>query len=111
MVVAGSEFLGADEAERERLREMTSPVTVAAAANEWSQPLQRAFVAAAKVAPGAPVDRVELRWKAVPPRAVLSLGKPGGGEDRALVFDARSRRTDRTDRLQRQAVAPPAAQR
>lgn len=90
VMVAACEFFGADEAERERLREMTSPVTVSAPADEWNEPLQRAFAAAAKLAPGAPVDKVELRWKAEPPRVVVFLGKAGGGEDRSLVFDAKS---------------------
>lgn len=90
VLVAGTEFFGADEAERERARELTSPVTTAATAEAWAEPLQRAFAAAAAVAPGAPVDKVELTWKAQAPTVAISTGRPGGGEDRRFVFDARS---------------------
>ena len=88
VLVAGTEFFGADEAERERLREMTSPVTTAAAPATWSEPLQRAFAAAAAKAPGAPVDKVEVAWKATVPTVTVYTGRVGGGEDRKFVFDA-----------------------
>jgi len=88
VLMAGGEFFGADEAERERLRETTSPVTTGAAAAEWSEPLQRAFAALAARAPGAPVDKVEIVWKAEPPKVTICTGRPGGGEDRRFVFHA-----------------------
>ncbi len=87
-VVAGTEFFGADEAERERLREMTSPVTAGADAAIWSAPMLRAFAAMAQRAPGAPIDRIELKWKAEPPTVTVCTGRPGGGEGRRFVFDA-----------------------
>lgn len=90
VLVAATEFFGADEAERERVREMTSPVVTTAEAAVWSEPLQRAFAAAAAKAPGAPVDRVQITWKATTPVVTLHTGKPGGGEDREFVFDAKS---------------------
>ena len=43
---------------------------------------------AASTAPGAPVDRVEWNAKRMPATVALYLGKPSGGEDRKLVFDA-----------------------
>src|SRR5262245_55837211 len=88
--VAATEFFGADEAERERLREVVSPVATDAAAPAWQEPLQRAFAAAAQRAPGAPVDRVEMVFKGEPPKVTLFTGKRGGGEDRRFVFDAHS---------------------
>lgn len=86
--LAGTEFFGEAEAERERLRDTTSAVTTAAAATEFSGPVERAIAAANRLAPGAPIDRVEVRYKADPARVVVYLGRPGGGEDRSLVFAA-----------------------
>lgn len=86
--LAGTEFFGEAEAERERLRDTTSAVTTAAAPSVFSEPIERAMAAAAKLAPGAPVDRVEVRYKGDPARVVVYLGRPGGGEDRSLVFAA-----------------------
>jgi uncharacterized iron-regulated membrane protein len=88
VLVAATEFFGADEAERERLREMTSPVTTAAEPGVYGEPLRRAFAAAAQKAPGAPVDKVEVKWKAAKPIVTVYTGRPGGGEDKKLVFDA-----------------------
>ena len=88
IAVAATEFFGAAEAERERLREVVSPVTTALPADATAAVLQRAFATAAGRAPGAPVDRVEWQCKATPPTVTLFLGRPGGGEDRALVCDA-----------------------
>ncbi|HEX5051967.1 MAG TPA: PepSY-associated TM helix domain-containing protein [Planctomycetota bacterium] len=89
-LVAATEFFGADEAERERLRELVSPVTAAAAASEWSEPMQRAFAAMSQRAPGAPIDKVEIKWKAEPPTVTVYTGRRGGGEDKRFVFEART---------------------
>jgi uncharacterized iron-regulated membrane protein len=90
-VVAGAaEFFGEDEEAREKARERTSPVTVPAAPAAWSEPMTKAMASAAARANGAPVDKVQLDFKAEPPTVTVYLGKPGGGEDRKLVFDART---------------------
>ena len=44
-VVAGTEFFGADEAVRERTRDLVSPVTVASPAADWADPVSRAVAA------------------------------------------------------------------
>jgi uncharacterized iron-regulated membrane protein len=88
VIVAATEFFGADEAERERLRETTSPVTTAASAEAWQLPLQKAFATAASKAPDAPIDKVEVKWKADKPVVTIYTGRRGGGEDKRLVFDA-----------------------
>ncbi|MBV9879866.1 MAG: PepSY domain-containing protein [Gemmatirosa sp.] len=88
--VAGTEFFGEDEALRERLRTVTSPVTVDAPATAWTEPLGRALRAVAAQAPGAPVDRVVLQLKGDAPTIAVFTGKRGGGEDRQFVVDARS---------------------
>jgi uncharacterized iron-regulated membrane protein len=84
------ELFSADEAERERLRTVVSPVVTVADAATVAEPFQRAFATAARQAPGAPVDKVEWQCKAEPPTVTLFLGKPSGGEDRRLVCDART---------------------
>jgi len=88
-LVAFTEFFGADEALRERLRSVTSPVTVTTAAGELSTAVQRALGTVAQQAPGAPVDRVVVQLKGDPTVAVFT-GRPGGGEDRQFVVNART---------------------
>jgi uncharacterized iron-regulated membrane protein len=90
-VVAGAaEFFGEDEEAREKARERTSPVTIPAAPAAWSDPIAKAMTSASARANGAPVDKVQLDFKAEPPTVTVYLGKPGGGEDRKLVFNANS---------------------
>lgn len=89
-LVAGSEFFGEAEAERERLRDVISGVATDAPANMWTEPLMRALAAVAKRAPGAPVDRVVIKPKGEQPTIEISTGLRTGGEDRRYVVDARS---------------------
>jgi uncharacterized iron-regulated membrane protein len=88
VLVAGTEFFGEDEAIREATRDLVSPVTVASPATAWSEPIARAVTAAAGIAPGAPIDKIETQFKGDHPTIAIFTGKPGGGEDRKLVFDA-----------------------
>ena len=90
-ILAGaSELFGEDEEAREQARERVSPVALPAAPAAWSEPIARAMATAAARANGAPIDKVQLDFKAEPPTVTIYLGKPGGGEDRKLLFDARS---------------------
>jgi uncharacterized iron-regulated membrane protein len=90
-VVAGAvEFFGEDEEAREQARDRVSPVTLSAPTATWSDPIGKALAGAAARAPGAPVDRVTIDFKAEPPAVTVYTGKPGGGEDKKLVFDART---------------------
>lgn len=90
VLLAATEFFGEAEAERERLRDRTSPITIQADASAFAEPLRRALATAATVAPQAPIDRVEWHCKRTTPTVTLYLGKPGGGEDRKLVLDAQT---------------------
>lgn len=90
VLVAASEFFGEEEAERERLRDVESAVTTDAPASAWTEPLLRAMATVAKRAPGAPVDRVELKPKGDHPTIEIRTGLRGGGEDRRYVLDART---------------------
>ena len=88
-ILAGArEMLSEDEEARELAQEAQSPVKLPTAPTAWSEPLNKAFARAAEKANGAPIDRVTLDYKAEPATVSLFLGKPGGGEDRKLVFDA-----------------------
>jgi len=90
-VVAGAvEFFGEDEEAREQARARVSPVTLPAPPGAWSDPIGKAFAGAAARAGGAPVDRVAVDFKADPPTVTVFTGKPEGGEDKKLVFDART---------------------
>jgi uncharacterized iron-regulated membrane protein len=90
VLVAFTEFFGADEALREATRDMISPVTVYSAQTAWSEPIARALATAATRANGAPVDKIEVQFKGPQPTVAVFTGKPAGGEDRKLVVDART---------------------
>lgn len=90
VIVACTEFFGADEAERERLRDLTSTVKVDATDPAASTALGLALTGAIAKAPGAPIDRIELKLKGDTPTVAIFLGKVGGGEDKQLVFDGKT---------------------
>jgi uncharacterized iron-regulated membrane protein len=85
---AMAEIFSEEEEAREKAREKVSALKLPASPESWSGPLEKAFAGAAERAKGAPVDRVVLDFKTEPPTVVFSLGKPGGGEDKKLVFNA-----------------------
>jgi uncharacterized iron-regulated membrane protein len=89
-LVAFNEFFGAEEATREATRALISPVTVASPLSSYSDPIARALAAAARLAPAAPIDKIETQFKGTQPTVTIFTGKPTGGEDRKLVFDART---------------------
>ena len=84
--MAVTEFFGEAEALREATRGRVSEVTTASplAARKG---LEAALEAAAREAPGSPIDQITLRLKGPQPLVAVYLGKPGGGEDRRLEFD------------------------
>ena len=70
---------------------MVSPVTVTSPAIDYSEPVARALAAASKAgSASSPVDKMEIQFKGDQPTVTLFLGKPGGGEDRKLVVDAKT---------------------
>jgi uncharacterized iron-regulated membrane protein len=87
-LVAFTEFFGADEALREATRALISPVTVSSPAAAWSDPITKAVAAAAQMSAKSPIDRIETQFKGPQPTVTLYTGKPTGGEDRKLVFNA-----------------------
>lgn len=90
IILAFTEFFGEAEALREATRDLVSPVTVSTPASAWQDPIARAFAGAVAVNGSAPVDRIEVQFKGDQPTVTLFTGKPTGGEDRKLVFDART---------------------
>ena len=89
-IVAANEFFGEEEALREATRDLTSPVSTSSQADAWSAPMSKAMAAAQQRAPGAPIDKVTVQFKGDQPTVTVYLGKPGGGEDRLFIFDARN---------------------
>ena len=90
-VVAGvAELTSEDEAAREAARDRVSDVRLPAPPAVVGEPAAKALAAAAGRAAGAPVDKVLVDFKANPPAVTVYLGRPDGGEDRKLVFDART---------------------
>lgn len=90
MLLAGTEFFGTDEATREANRKLVGAVRTDTPLNAWTGALAVAMTTAAKQAPGAPVDRVNIELKGQTPVIAVYLGKPTGGEDKRLTFDATS---------------------
>jgi uncharacterized iron-regulated membrane protein len=88
VLVAFTEFFGEDEAIREATRNLISPVTTASPVDAWSGPIGRAIAGAASISPGAPIDKIETQFKGASPTVTIFTGKPTGGEDRKLVFNA-----------------------
>ena len=89
-LVAFTEFFGEDEALREQLRTMESPVHAMPGDTSMLAPLARAVATVASQAPNAPIDKVVLQLKGPAPTIAVFTGKLGGGEDRQFVIDARN---------------------
>ena len=90
VTVAFTEFFGEEEALREATRDLVSPVTVASPQGAWAEPIARAIATAGSKSPGAPIDKIEIQFKGPQPKVTLFTGKAAGGEDRKLVFDAKT---------------------
>lgn len=90
VIVAGVEFFGADEAVREANRTLVSAVTTSSPPGAWSGVMDQALAAAGKEAPDAPIDKIAIELKGTAPVITFYLGAKTGGEDRRLVFDART---------------------
>ena len=97
VLTAMFEFFGEAEALREATRGMVSPITTDSQPGAWQQPIERAMARARAEAAGAPIDRIQMQFKGPQPTVDIFLGKPGGGEDRQLVFDANSGSLLRTE--------------
>jgi uncharacterized iron-regulated membrane protein len=89
-LVAAWEFFGADEALREQLRTMESPIHAGAPDSALGTPLGLAMTTLAREAPGAPVDKIVMQLKGPAPTIAIFTGKKGGGEDKQYKLDART---------------------
>lgn len=87
-LVAFTEFFGEEEALREATRNIVSPVTIASPAGAYLDPTSKAIASAQSIAAGAPIDKIHLQFKGDNPTVTIFTGKPTGGEDRKLVFNA-----------------------
>ncbi len=89
-IVAFTEFFGEEESLREATRDLVSPVTVSSPDTGWHAAIQRALITANGIQPGAPIDKIVTQFKGQQPTVTVFTGKATGGEDRKLVFDART---------------------
>jgi uncharacterized iron-regulated membrane protein len=90
-IIAGaSESLSEDEEAREAARDRVSEVKLPAPTASWSGPMEKALAGAAERANGAPIDKIAVDYKTNPPTVTVYLGKPTGGEDKKLVFNAQT---------------------
>jgi uncharacterized iron-regulated membrane protein len=90
IITGATESLSEDEEAREKARERISTVKVPVQPATWSEPIANSLASATERANGAPIDKIAVDFKADPPTVTVYLGKPSGGEDKKLVFDARS---------------------
>lgn len=90
VLVAANEFWGEEEALREATRNIESPVATTAGATAWIDPLAAVMTAASASHPGAPIDKIQMQFKGDEPTITLFLGKPGGGEDRQLIYSMKT---------------------
>jgi len=87
-LLAFDEFFGQDEARREAVRRLVSPVTTTSDSRAWTAAVSAALATVAKQTGSAPVDSVTISLKGTPPTVTVFVGKPQGGEDRKFVVDA-----------------------
>jgi uncharacterized iron-regulated membrane protein len=97
LILAFTEFFGEEEALRERTRDLVSPVTAAAPASAWEEPIGRAVTSVNASAPGAPIDKITVQYKGDHPTVTVFTGKPTGGEDRQFVVDAATGKIDKVE--------------
>ena len=90
VLVAFTEFFGEEEAVREATRALVSPVTTRTLGEACAEPLRKAFATAAAQAAESPVDKVTVEFKGAQPSVTIFTGKAAGGEDRRLIFDAKT---------------------
>ena len=90
ILVAFTEFFGAEEALREATRDVASPIMTNAPSEQWVPAIERALRTVTKTAGALPIDKIELQPKGDHPTVSVFSGKPTGGEDRKFVVDARS---------------------
>jgi uncharacterized iron-regulated membrane protein len=95
--LAASEFFSEEEARRELLRDVVSPVKLPVVDAAWSASLSRVLATVANEAPGAPVDKMMVEFKGNPPVVIVYTGKPEGGEDRKFVINAQTGKLIRTE--------------
>ena len=90
VILSFTEFFGADEALRERTRDLVSPVSVSSPSGVWADAVSRAMSAVSAKSPGAPVDKIEVQFKSDNPTVTIFTGKPTGGEDQKFVVSAKT---------------------
>jgi len=90
IIVAFTEFFGAEEALREATRDIVSPMQTNAPTDQWAPAIERALRTVTSTAGTLPIDKIELQPKGDHPTVTVFTGKPAGGEDRKLVVEARS---------------------
>ncbi len=89
-VLAFNEFFGEEEARREAARNLVSPMSTTTERRAWSEPVAAALATVAMQIGAAPVDSIAVAFKGDPPTVTVFTGKPGGGEDRKFVVNART---------------------
>ena len=83
-------FFGAEEAERERIRDMVSPVTAQTVGAEYSGGFEKARLAAAARAGAQPLDKMVWQLKGDAPAVTFFFGPSGSQAGRRIVVNART---------------------
>ena len=77
VMVAFTEFFGAEEKLREATRDLISPVTVQSSPSAWTDPIARAVATVGSRRPGDPIDKMELQFKGDQPTVTVFTGTEG----------------------------------
>ena len=83
-------FFGAEEAERERIRDLTSPVTAQNMGAEFGASFEKARAAAAAKAGGQPLDKIAWQLKGDAPTVTFFFGPKDKQDGRRIVVNAKS---------------------
>ena len=86
----GVKFFGAEETERERIRDMVSPVTVQTVGGEFGVGFEKARVAAAARAGGQPLDKMVWQLKGDAPAITFFFGAYAQQTGRRIAVNART---------------------
>ena len=73
-ILATTEFFGADEALREKTRDLVSPMTTTSSPATWQLPIAAALVQVNSKQPNQPIDKIEIQFKVDNPTVTVFTG-------------------------------------
>ena len=97
LILATTEFFGADEALREKTRDLVSPMTATSSPAAWQLPIAAALVQDNSKEPHQPIDKIEIQFKGDNPTVTVFTGGLKGGEDKKYVVSSKTGMVETVD--------------